>query len=443
MNGDYNQRFPYRDESQGGKVEVSSPSELKTLLHRYFDLDELRGLCFDFGIALTEPQYRALNALNRSDLADYMVRALEQSGNLQRLQDAIVTLRPFLSDVQKTSELPYALVDKKLLLLKSVLNDKFNKSELQNLCFDLNIGYESLSGESTFAKIQHLIIICNTTNRIDELVDAIVAERSETGLKEIEAPAQPQTEKSVEVLKLPNSVLIRDFLMQFSLKELTILMYFSDLPVGTKSKPSMCLEIAQYLPRHGIDEYAKFLQALHTYKPEQDLVAAQLLTSYDLLPTAENKKIAIFNTLVQKITTKVALDDVCLDIFKVKLAADLYSYDRKSPNIDLGIVQLMEYVVRQAYCSDINELPAIADAALNRPQAAKELNQLTTRRDFVSYVRVHAVSSEDFKNVCLAFDLDHEDLEGADPYEKALYLVQKLYSHGMISTFTQKMSQLV
>ncbi|MCA9947043.1 MAG: hypothetical protein KC449_26365, partial [Anaerolineales bacterium] len=54
--------------------------------------------------------------------------------------------------------------------LRQALVEAFNESELQTLCFDLNIDYESLPPGSKPDKVRELIARCVREQRVDELI---------------------------------------------------------------------------------------------------------------------------------------------------------------------------------------------------------------------------------------------------------------------------------
>jgi hypothetical protein len=62
-------------------------------------------------------------------------------------------------------------MDQELLSnLRQVLNERFNESELRDLCFDLGVDYESLSGEGKADRARELIGYLQRRKRIPELI---------------------------------------------------------------------------------------------------------------------------------------------------------------------------------------------------------------------------------------------------------------------------------
>ncbi|MCA9916920.1 MAG: hypothetical protein KC445_03165 [Anaerolineales bacterium] len=58
-----------------------------------------------------------------------------------------------------------------LVHLRQVLDKRFSPSDLQTLCFDLDIPYENLAGDEHRMKVLNLIQMLQRTNRIDELME--------------------------------------------------------------------------------------------------------------------------------------------------------------------------------------------------------------------------------------------------------------------------------
>ncbi len=54
--------------------------------------------------------------------------------------------------------------------LRSLIADSFNKSELRSLCFDLDINFENLQGETLEDKSRELITYCKRQGRLEDLI---------------------------------------------------------------------------------------------------------------------------------------------------------------------------------------------------------------------------------------------------------------------------------
>ena len=101
--------------------------------------------------------------------------------------------------------------------LLNVLLERFNTEELQRLCFDLRIDFESLPGESKEGKAQGLILYCERRHRTEDLIRAVKEQRpdvvwSDGVSEETTSPAPPvsitddeQTQATPETRDLPKS----------------------------------------------------------------------------------------------------------------------------------------------------------------------------------------------------------------------------------------------
>ena len=70
-----------------------------------------------------------------------------------------------------------ALSQEQLVELNSKMNQVFSLDEIEALCFDMGIDFESLGGEGKGAKIRELIEFCRRRGRDEELVAKVWAER--------------------------------------------------------------------------------------------------------------------------------------------------------------------------------------------------------------------------------------------------------------------------
>jgi len=61
--------------------------------------------------------------------------------------------------------------------LFQILKNRFNDDELRTLCFELDIKYGDLGGETTTGKARELAAYCERFGRLPELADKILAER--------------------------------------------------------------------------------------------------------------------------------------------------------------------------------------------------------------------------------------------------------------------------
>ena len=70
-----------------------------------------------------------------------------------------------------------ALSQPQLVELNSKMNQYFSLAEIESLCFDMGIDFDSLGGEGRGAKIRELIEFCRRRGRDEELVAKVRAER--------------------------------------------------------------------------------------------------------------------------------------------------------------------------------------------------------------------------------------------------------------------------
>jgi hypothetical protein len=77
--------------------------------------------------------------------------------------------------------------------LVKFIRDKFNDSELRDLCFELHLDYESLPGEGKAARARELVSFCERRDRLPEL------ERTARQMLEAEAQSDaPVTDRARE-----------------------------------------------------------------------------------------------------------------------------------------------------------------------------------------------------------------------------------------------------
>lgn len=73
--------------------------------------------------------------------------------------------------------LPPSATQRRLALLLHLIDDGFNLDELRILCFDLEVDFENLRGESKTAKVCDLILYMRRRNLLDRLETAVRGER--------------------------------------------------------------------------------------------------------------------------------------------------------------------------------------------------------------------------------------------------------------------------
>lgn len=417
-------------------------------LRNFFNKDELLSYCFDFGIVSSSNDLKKVHMFTKSQLAEYIGTTLSESNHLQNLNDAIARDRTFLG-LQETGARPY-LIDTQIFNLKMILQQRFSQGQFNSLCFDLGVDRGDLHGDKT-NKIEKLIIQFAEKNSLQTLIEEVkkvitIGGKPDSTLtfaqsqhfsetQPIETSLTPEAQPNI-----PEPSVIRDGLKQFAKSEIEIILSLAELNNIDTSLPlnELNVAIALYIQRHGTSDYSKLLRAVYAYKPDFDFVSLGFVQSEKEIPTKQTEKIRIFSELVKKITTKVEMDDVCLDIFGAALSEDLLLIDRRNPNLPQVIVRLLDELQRNPnYGVSIADLPQIAETALTPPISTKDLDELTTLRDYVSYLRVKVTEEHKFTDLCNAFGIDSRNLEGVNSYERALYFVVYLKLIGKINSFKE------
>ena len=83
-----------------------------------------------------------------------------------------------------------SLSQPQLVELNSKMNQYFSLDEIESLCFDMGIDFESLGGEGKGGKVRELIAFCQRRGRDDELAAKVRAERPQ-GASSGQAAASP------------------------------------------------------------------------------------------------------------------------------------------------------------------------------------------------------------------------------------------------------------
>ncbi|MFO7538397.1 MAG: hypothetical protein R6X32_10100 [Chloroflexota bacterium] len=66
---------------------------------------------------------------------------------------------------------------KDLVRLREILTERFSKDDLRILCFDLNVPYDNIEGDSHGVKVVGLIEYMKRHNRIPKLEERVRTER--------------------------------------------------------------------------------------------------------------------------------------------------------------------------------------------------------------------------------------------------------------------------
>jgi hypothetical protein len=86
-----------------------------------------------------------------------------------------------------------------LVELRDIINKYFSDSELRDLCFELNIDYESLGGDNKPAKVRELVTYCQRRDRLADLEAACRRLRpnafKDSGTSAADSTTAPKTEE--------------------------------------------------------------------------------------------------------------------------------------------------------------------------------------------------------------------------------------------------------
>jgi len=95
------------------------------------------------------------------------------------------------------------LTQPQLVELNSKMNQVFSQGDVESLCFDLGIDFDSLPGQGKAAKIRELVAFCQRRGRDDELLAKVQAERPHVVWPGAPA-AQPTVSQAGGVATSPN-----------------------------------------------------------------------------------------------------------------------------------------------------------------------------------------------------------------------------------------------
>ena len=70
------------------------------------------------------------------------------------------------------------LVQASRIRLRGNIYNAFTRSELRDVCFDMDVDYESLSGDTKGDDVRELIALCERSGRMDELITMCSRRRS-------------------------------------------------------------------------------------------------------------------------------------------------------------------------------------------------------------------------------------------------------------------------
>lgn len=153
--------------------------EISKILTTRFNKPELKELCFYLNIDIHE-----LEGERKSEKANSLLVYLHQHNRLIDLIRVINNIRPdiqwedvsnesclTLISAAKADKAPYVYKDNRLIMFYEQMRNKMNLDKIRDLCFELNIDFEELTGETKFEKIIDLIIYIRNSNKFSELIE--------------------------------------------------------------------------------------------------------------------------------------------------------------------------------------------------------------------------------------------------------------------------------
>jgi hypothetical protein len=95
-----------------------------------------------------------------------------------------VYVKNLLDGVDARSTEPVQTIPPDQIQLRNILFNRFDESELQNICFDLDVDYYSLPGEGKMNKARELVAYMRRRERLHELVKVIKRTRPDISWKD-------------------------------------------------------------------------------------------------------------------------------------------------------------------------------------------------------------------------------------------------------------------
>ena len=83
--------------------------------------------------------------------------------------------------------------------LREVLTEHFDEGELRQLCFDLSVDYDILSGSNKAEKVTALVSYMQRRNRVDELANYVREKRKHVQLKTIDTTLSPLNDQKWQI----------------------------------------------------------------------------------------------------------------------------------------------------------------------------------------------------------------------------------------------------
>jgi HEAT repeat protein len=138
-------------------------AELRQILPKRFDKDELRDLCFDLGVV-----YEDLPGKGRKGKARELVAYCERR---ERIAELIAVGKEQRPDVP-WPEIPGVLrdVEVELAQLRQFILDHYNLSEFEQLCLNMHVSYDDLNDQPFTDKVWELILRMGQQMRFSRLL---------------------------------------------------------------------------------------------------------------------------------------------------------------------------------------------------------------------------------------------------------------------------------
>lgn len=227
--------------------------DLYEALAEHFTLTDLQDLCFRL-----QTDYDALTGEGRRGKLVDLVGLMQRRGRLQELALAILDARPTVNFAyrQKEATPPTSVVPIDSTTLRQWLDDYFNLEEIRLLCFELEIDFESLPGNTKRAQIASLIEYAARQDRLAALQAYILRQRPSL-TPTPQATPEPQIDPVALYRLLAETFTLND------LQELTLKLnvWYDDL-AGDKLNQK-ARELVLYMQRHGrLPELLSAMQAV-------------------------------------------------------------------------------------------------------------------------------------------------------------------------------------
>lgn len=152
---------------------LNNKMALRKALVQYFDLEEIKTLCFDMGV-----DYDDFPGDTKSSKARSLITYCERRSLLDELQKSCQASRPSFS--WETIFKPYSESQnrsEKLTNLRNVISKHFSTNDLKDLCFKLNIDPELLPASTKESQIRELVLLTYRNDSLSSLLNYCQQER--------------------------------------------------------------------------------------------------------------------------------------------------------------------------------------------------------------------------------------------------------------------------